>query len=149
MSKGQIKIVEVGPRDGLQNEVSNVDTKEKVKFINQLSDTGLSHIEVSSFVNPKHIPQLSDAAEVFKNIQRNTNINYAALVPNEQGMLNALASKPNSFAVFTAASESFCKKNINCSIKESLERFEPILALAKEKDIPVRAYVSCVLGCPL
>jgi len=148
MNKERIKIVEVGPRDGLQNETIKIATNEKINFINRLSDTGLKHIEVSSFVNPKYIPQLADATEVFKSIKRNPNIKYSALVPNEQGLLRALDSKPNSIAVFTAVSETFCKKNINCTIEESLHRFEPILKLAEENNIPVRAYISCVLGCP-
>jgi len=148
MQNDLIKIVEVGPRDGLQNETNIIDTGLKVDFINRLTDSGLQHIEVSSFVNPNAIPQLYDAEEVFKKIDRKKNINYGSLVPNERGMQRALSVNPSSVAVFTAASETFCQKNINCSIAESMDRFKPVLALAEKDDLPVRAYVSCVLGCP-
>ena len=143
-----IKIVEVGPRDGLQNEDSVVDTDGKIEFINQLSLTGLSHIEVSSFVNPQRIPQLADAAQVFLGIDRRSKVHYGSLVPNEQGMRRAIESKPDSVALFTAVSETFCQKNINCSIDESLQRFIPVIDMAQKHNLPVRAYISCVVGCP-
>ena len=148
MSKRHIKIVEVGPRDGLQNEAEILSFDIKTSFIDQLSNTGLSHIEVSSFVNPKRIPQLADANTVFSQITRNTNVNYAALVPNEKGMSTALDNHVDSIALFTGASESFCQKNINCSVEESLQRFKPVIEIAQKNAIPVRAYVSCVVGCP-
>jgi len=148
MSKRHIKIVEVGPRDGLQNEPNHVSTVVKAEFVNQLSKTGLSHIEVSSFVNPKKIPQLADAKLLFDSIHREKQVAYSALVPNKKGLYAALESRVDSIAVFTAASNTFCEKNINCTIEESIDRFIPVIALAKTKSIPVRAYVSCVLGCP-
>jgi len=148
MSKKHVKIVEVGPRDGLQNEPAVLPTSVKTEFINSLSETGLSHIEVSSFVNPRRIPQLADAADVFSAIKRVPGVHYSALVPNEKGLMAALESKVDSVAVFTAASNKFCKKNINCTVDESIERFKPILDIANQRNIPVRAYVSCVLGCP-
>lgn len=148
MKKRFVKIVEVGPRDGLQNEEKHIDTATKIQFIDKLSDTGLKHIEVSSFVNPNRIPQLADASEVFAGIERKSAIQYSALVPNEKGMKSALSSKVDAIAVFTAVSQSFCQKNINCSVEESLARFEPVITQAKENNLPVRAYVSCVLGCP-
>ncbi len=148
MSNRHVKIVEVGPRDGLQNEPTVIPSSVKTEFINRLSKTGLSHIEVSSFVNPKRVPQLADAVDVFAAIKRTPGVHYSALVPNEKGLMAALQSNVDSIAVFTAASNKFCEKNINCSIEESIERFKPIVEIAKQKNIAVRAYVSCVLGCP-
>ena len=148
MEKQSIKIVEVGPRDGLQNEPNILSAFVKTEFINWLSETGLKHIEVSSFVNPLKIPQLADADQVFKSIKRVAGVQYSALVPNEKGMHNALSADVDAVAVFTAVSEKFCQKNINCSIEESINRFKPVMELAKQHHIPVRAYVSCVLGCP-
>lgn len=144
----KIKICEMSPRDGLQNEIAYIDTKTKIDFINKLSDTGLRYIEVSSFVNPKRVPQLVDAADVFNGIARKQNVSYSALVPNDLGVKHALKSRPDSIAVFTTVSESFSKKNINCSISESLQRFLPVIKQAQDNGIAVRAYISCVLGCP-
>ena len=143
-----VKIYEVGPRDGLQNEKKLLDTAVKVELIDRLSAAGLQYIEASSFVSPKWVPQLADAAEVFARITRAPGVTYSALVPNEKGMLGARAAKVPEIAVFTAASESFTQKNINCTIAESLERFRPVMAEARERDIRVRGYVSTVIACP-
>ncbi|RUO77288.1 hydroxymethylglutaryl-CoA lyase [Idiomarina seosinensis] len=143
----RVKIVEVGPRDGLQNEVA-VPTSAKVALIDQLTEAGLSYIESASFVSPKWVPQMADSADVMRAIQRATGVTYAGLTPNLKGFDNALAVNTDEVAVFGAASEAFSQKNINCSIDESLARFEPVISAAKEKGIPVRGYVSCVLGCP-
>jgi hydroxymethylglutaryl-CoA lyase len=144
----QVTIIEVGPRDGLQNESSFVSSKHKIELINLLSESGLSNIEVTSFVSAKAIPQLADHNEVFHTINKAASIHYSALVPNERGMHKALEAGVKEIAVFTAASEQFNQRNINCSIDESIARFKPVLALANENHIRVRAYVSCVLGCP-
>lgn len=146
--KDRVRLVEVGPRDGLQNEKSAVPAEVKIRFIDMLSDTGLDTIEATSFVSPKWVPQLADAEEVFAGIQRRSGVRYPVLVPNEQGFKRALAAGAREIAVFTAASEAFNRKNINCSIDESLQRFEPVLAQARDAQIPVRGYVSTVLGCP-
>ncbi|MCW8410252.1 hydroxymethylglutaryl-CoA lyase [Legionella sp. PATHC035] len=143
-----VTIIEVGPRDGLQNESSFVSSKHKIELINLLSESGLQYIEVTSFVSAKAIPQLADHNEVFRAIDKTPSIHYSALVPNEQGMLKALDAGVKEIAVFTAASEQFNQRNINCSIAESISRFKPVLALAKENNIRVRGYISCVLGCP-
>lgn len=143
----QVKIVEVGPRDGLQNE-RHVATAAKVELINRLSASGLRYIEAGSFVSPKWVPQMADSAEVFAAIERHSNITYAALTPNLKGFENAMLAGADEVAIFGAASESFSQRNINCSIAESLERFEPVIAAATAKNIKVRGYVSCVLGCP-
>ncbi|KAK6168109.1 hypothetical protein SNE40_022002 [Patella caerulea] len=143
-----VKIVEVGPRDGLQNEKEIVPTDVKVEFINRLSDTGLSVIEVTSFVSPKWVPQMSDHKEVLDRIQRKSGVIFSALTPNIQGFQAAVSAKADEVAIFGAASESFSKKNINCSIEESLNRFQQVTQAAKQSNIPVRGYVSCVLGCP-
>ncbi|HAU0771841.1 TPA: hydroxymethylglutaryl-CoA lyase [Legionella pneumophila] len=143
-----VTIIEVGPRDGLQNEPSFLHSDKKIELINLLSQTGLKEIEVTSFVSAKAIPQLADNEEVFQSINKTPSINYSALVPNERGMLKALEMGVQNIAVFTAASELFNQRNINCSIKESIERFKPVLALAKTNQIRVRGYISCVLGCP-
>lgn len=143
-----VTIIEVGPRDGLQNESSFVPTGSKVELINSLSKTGLKHIEVTSFVSTKSIPQLADGEEVFRAIDKPADVHFSALVPNEKGMQKAMAAGVREIAIFTAASEQFNQHNINCSIAESITRFEPVVALAKAKNIRVRAYVSCVLGCP-
>jgi hydroxymethylglutaryl-CoA lyase len=144
----QVTIVEVGPRDGLQNEPSFVATPTKIEFINLLSQSGLQHIEVTSFVSAKAIPQLADNEDVFRAIDKPTGVHFSALVPNERGMEMALAAGIKEIAIFTAASELFNQHNIHCSIEESLVRFEPVMALAKAKKIHVRGYISCVLGCP-
>lgn len=143
-----VTIIEVGPRDGLQNEPSFVATENKIKLINLLSQSGLKHIEVTSFVSPKAIPQLADNERVFSAIEKPGNVHFSALVPNEQGMQKALAVGVKEIAIFTAASESFNQHNINCSIAESIERFAPVMTIAKAQKIHVRAYISCVLGCP-
>lgn len=144
----RVKVVEVGPRDGLQNESTPIDTDTKVEFINGLSDTGLSVIEASSFVSPKWVPQLADADEVMARITRKTDVSYPVLVPNIKGLERALAAGGKEIAVFSAASEAFSQKNTNCSIDESIERFRPVIARAQEEGVRVRGYISCVLGCP-
>lgn len=143
-----VTIIEVGPRDGLQNESSFVSSEHKIELINLLSQTGLKQIEATSFVSAKAIPQLADNELVFTSINKLPGISYSALVPNERGMLKALEAGVKEIAVFTAASESFNQRNINCSIQESIQRFKPVLELAKSHQIKVRGYISCVLGCP-
>jgi hydroxymethylglutaryl-CoA lyase len=143
-----VRIVEVGPRDGLQNEKTIIPTAAKIELIDRLSATGLQAIEATSFVSPKWVPQLADAAEVYAGITRRAGTRYPVLVPNEQGYERARAVGADEIAVFTAASEAFNRTNINASIDESLARFEPVLARAKDDGIPVRGYVSTVLGCP-
>jgi hydroxymethylglutaryl-CoA lyase len=140
-----IRLVEVGPRDGLQNERDFVPTELKVAFVDALSETGLSDIEVSSFVSPKWVPQLADATEVFTRIRRKPGIRYSALVPNEQGLDRAMDSRADMIAVFAAASESFSRRNINATIAESLERFRPVIA---RSPVPVRGYISTAFQCP-
>ncbi len=144
----RVKIVEVGPRDGLQNEPRVVDTPTKIAFINRLSATGLTAIEVTSFVHPTSIPQLADAEAVVRGITRRAGVTYSALVPNLRGLERALSVGVDAIAVFTAASETFNQRNIHCSIEGSLSRFIPVLARARSVDIPVRGYISCALGCP-
>ena len=144
----RVKIVEVGPRDGLQNEVTPVDTETKIEFIDRLSATGLSHIEVTSFVRKDTIPQLTDAEQVFEAIEKYPGITYSVLVPNEQGMQRALSVGAKEVAIFTAASETFCQKNTHCSIEESIQRFQKVMKIATTNQIKVRGYISCVLGCP-
>lgn len=144
----QVTLVEVGPRDGLQNERIFVPTEDKITLINQLAASGLRHIEITSFVSPKAIPQLADNKAVVSGIDKPADVDFSALVPNEQGMEQALAAGLKHVAIFTAASETFNQRNINCSIKESINRFKPVITLAKAHQIEVRAYVSCVLGCP-
>ncbi len=143
-----VRIVEVGPRDGLQNEKAIVPTAAKIELIDRLSATGLRTIEATSFVSPKWVPQLADAAEVYAGIRRRPGVRYPVLVPNEQGYERARAAGADEVAVFTAASEAFNKANINATIDESLARFAPVLARAKADGVPVRGYVSTVLGCP-
>ena len=144
----QIRIVEVGPRDGLQNEKQNISSDAKIQLVNQLVDAGLNYIEVGSFVNPKWVPQMADSAEVFQGITRKHGVTYAALIPNLKGFEYALAAQANEVAIFAAASEAFSQKNVNCSIAESLKRFEPLIEAARMHNIPVRGYISCVAGCP-
>jgi hydroxymethylglutaryl-CoA lyase len=141
-------IYEVGPRDGLQNEPQFLSTSTKIEMINALSNTGLQHIEVTSFVNPEKIPQLADSGTVYQRINKRPEISYSALVPNIKGMENALKVGVQTIAIFTAASESFNQRNINCSIQESIQRFIPVVELANAHHIPIRAYISCALGCP-
>jgi len=143
-----VTLIEVGPRDGLQNESAFVATEKKIELINLLSHTGLQHIEVGSFVSAKSIPQLADGEQVFQAIEKVAGVHYSALVPNEKGMIAAMSAGVKEIAVFTAASELFNQRNINCSIVESIARFKPVLAEAKAKQIKVRGYISCVLGCP-
>ncbi|HOX70348.1 MAG: hydroxymethylglutaryl-CoA lyase [Dokdonella sp.] len=143
-----IRIVEVGPRDGLQNEKTIIPAATKIELIDRLSRTGLRTIEATSFVSPKWVPQLADAAEVFSAIEKHAGIRYPVLVPNEQGYDRARAAGADEVAVFTAASEAFNRKNINASIDESIKRFEPILEKARADNVRVRGYVSTVLGCP-
>ena len=145
----QVRLVEMSPRDGLQNEPGPViDTDIKTGLIDRLADCGLNHIESASFVSPKWVPQMGDAAEVMAGIKRKAGVRYSVLTPNLRGFENALAAGVDEVAVFGAASESFSQKNINCSIAESLERFLPVMEAAKQHHIPVRGYVSTVLGCP-
>src|SRR5690242_20235641 len=143
-----VRMVEVGPRDGLQNEKTIIPTAVKIELINRLSACGLRTIEATSFVSPKWIPQLADAAEVYTGIEKKPGVAYPALVPNEQGYERARAVGVSEIAVFTAASEAFNRKNINASIDESLERFAPVMARAQADGVRVRGYVSTVLGCP-
>ena len=143
-----VRMVEVGPRDGLQNEKTIVPTAVKIALVERLADAGLSVIEAGSFVSPKWVPQMGDSAEVFAGLARKPGVRYAALTPNLKGLEGALAAKADEVAVFGAASESFSQKNINCSIAESLDRFAPVMEQAKAAGVPVRGYVSCVLGCP-
>ena len=148
-----VKVVEVGPRDGLQNEKTALDTETKLHLISQLADAGLKNIESGSFVSPKWVPQMAGSDEVFEAINSHIqpiypNTIFSALTPNDFGMDRAIECGVKEVAVFAAASESFSQKNINCSIKESLERFEPVMTKAHRSNIPVRGYVSCVLGCP-
>lgn len=144
----QVRIVEVGPRDGLQNEQGRVRAEDKVALVDALVAAGLEHVEVGSFVSPRWVPQMADSAAVFAAIARAPGVTYAALTPNLQGFEAAIAAGASEVAVFAAASESFSQRNINCSIAQSLQRFEPVLAAAVAHGIKVRGYVSCVLGCP-
>ena len=144
----KVRIVEVGPRDGLQNEKTLISADDKVALIEQLADAGVRYIESGSFVSPKWVPQMGTSTEVFEKINRNPKVTYAALTPNMKGFEAAIASKVDEVAIFAAASESFSQKNINCSIAESIERFAPIMEAAKAANIRVRGYVSCVVGCP-
>ena len=143
-----VTIIEVGPRDGLQNEPAFVASKNKIELINMLSQSGLKHIEATSFVSAKAIPQLADGDEVFRSIDKPAEVHFSALVPNEQGMHKALDAGVKEIAIFTAASELFNQRNINCSISESIARCVTVTNLAKTHHVRVRAYVSCVLGCP-
>ncbi len=145
----KVRMVEMSPRDGLQNESGGfVPTQTKIELINRLSETGLIHIEAASFVSPKWVPQMKDASEVMAGIKRKSGITYSVLTPNMRGLEGALAANAQEVSVFSAASESFTQKNINCSIEESLERFIPVIEAAKAQNIPVRGYVSTVMGCP-
>src|SRR6266702_8032848 len=143
-----VRIVEVGPRDGLQNEKALIPTAQKIQFIQMLADAGLPVVEATSFVSPRAIPQLSDASEVMANLSRRSSTSYPVLIPNLKGMERALAAGVRAIAVFTAASESFTRHNINATIAESLANFRPVVALARQESIRVRGYVSTVFGCP-
>ncbi len=144
----KVIITEVGPRDGLQNEKANLSTLQKVQFVDALTDAGFSSIEVTSFVNPKWVPQMGDAWEVYKKVHKKKGARYIALVPNLKGLEKALTAKVDAIAVFTAASESFTKKNINMTIDESLRNFADVVQMAKSRDLWVRGYVSTCFGCP-
>ena len=143
-----VRMVEVGPRDGLQNEKQIVPTAVKIGLVDRLTESGLTAIEAGSFVSPKWVPQMADTPDVFAGIRRKDGVRYVALTPNAKGLEGALTARADEVAVFAAASESFSQKNINCSIAESLDRFVPVLTQAKAQGVPVRGYVSCVLGCP-
>ncbi|WP_095157218.1 hydroxymethylglutaryl-CoA lyase [Pseudomonas sp. Irchel 3E13] len=143
-----VRLVEVGPRDGLQNEAQPISVADKVRLVDDLTAAGLSYVEVGSFVSPKWVPQMAGSAEVFAGIQYKPGVTYAALAPNLRGFEDALAAGVKEVAVFAAASEAFSQRNINCSISESLQRFAPIMEGARQHGVRVRGYVSCVLGCP-
>lgn len=144
----RVRLVEVGPRDGLQNEAAPVPVALRVALIDQLSAAGFRHIETGSFVSPKWVPQMADSDQVLNMIQRHPGVTYAALTPNLRGLETAMQAGADEVAVFAAASETFTRKNVNCSIQESLQRFEPVLEQAQQNGIQVRGYVSTVLGCP-
>ncbi len=143
-----VKIVEVGPRDGLQNEKVAVSTDQKVELIDRLSETGLQVIEAAAFVSPKWVPQMADSADVMARIMRKTGVSYPVLAPNMKGLEGAVAAKAEEIAIFGAATEAFSKKNINKSIAESLGAFKPLVEAALAEGVRVRGYISCVLGCP-
>ncbi|MBC2691434.1 MULTISPECIES: hydroxymethylglutaryl-CoA lyase [Pseudomonas] len=143
-----VRLIEVGPRDGLQNEAQPISVADKVRLVDALTAAGLGYIEVGSFVSPKWVPQMAGSAEVFAQIQRKPGVTYGALAPNLRGFEDAMAAGVKEVAVFAAASEAFSQRNINCSISESLERFVPIMDAARQHGVSVRGYVSCVLGCP-
>lgn len=143
-----VKIVEVGPRDGLQNEAKIIATSTKIELINRLAKTGLKAIEATSFVSPKWVPQMADHVEVMRGITKEEGVRYPVLTPNIKGFSTAIEAGAEEVAVFCAVSEAFSQKNINCSIEESLNRFSSVLEASKQHNIPVRGYLSCVLGCP-
>ncbi|MEX2525239.1 MAG: hydroxymethylglutaryl-CoA lyase [Gammaproteobacteria bacterium] len=143
-----VRLVEVGPRDGLQNESAAVPMAAKIGFIDRLGECGLDVIEAGSFVSPRRVPQMADTDKVLAGIRRRSGVRYPVLVPNMKGFEAAVAAGADEIAIFAAASETFSRKNINCSIEESLERFVPVCEAAREREIRVRGYVSCVLGCP-
>jgi len=145
---GKVTLVDVGPRDGLQNEKQTIPAEVKVELVDRLTDAGFGHIEVTSFVSPKWVPQMSDAAEVMARIRRRPGVVYSVLVPNMKGFEAALPTKPDEIVVFGAASEAFSRKNINCSIADSIERFRPVAEAARAHGIRVRGAISCALGCP-
>ncbi len=144
----KVNIVEVGPRDGLQNEKHAITLDDKLTLINGLSECGFSHIEVASFVSPKWVPQMANSGEVLKSLTRQNDTIYSALTPNLRGFNDAMDAKADSVAVFASASEAFSQANINCSISESIQRFEQVISQSKTHKVPVRAYVSCVVACP-
>ncbi len=147
-ASGKIRLYEVGPRDGLQNEQKIVPTEIKIALIEQLADAGLTKVEATSFVSPKWVPQMADSAGVMAGISRKDGVGYPVLTPNLKGFEAAIQAGATEVAIFGAASESFSQKNINCSIAESLDRFRPVMERAKAENIAVRGYVSCVAGCP-
>ena len=144
----KVTLVDVGPRDGLQNEKQPVDTAHKVELVHRLQAAGLREIEVTSFVSPKWVPQMADNAAVMAGLQRQPGVRYSVLTPNMKGLEAALQSKPDEIVVFGAASEAFSQRNINCSIEESITRFAPVVAAAHAQGIKVRGAISCALGCP-
>ncbi len=144
----KVKIVDVGPRDGLQNEKAPVPAAVKIELVHRLQDAGLTEIEVTSFVSPKWVPQMADAAEVMAGITRKPGVRYSVLTPNMKGFEAAVLSKPDEIVVFAAASEAFSQRNINCSIEESIERFRPVAEAARANNIFVRGAISCAVGCP-
>jgi hydroxymethylglutaryl-CoA lyase len=144
----KVKLVDVGPRDGLQNEKGAVPAAVKIELVHRLQEAGLTEIEVTSFVSPKWVPQMADAAEVMVGIHRKPGVRYSVLTPNMKGFEAAVLSKPDEIVVFAAASEAFSQRNINCSIAESIERFRPVVAAARDKNIYVRGAISCAVGCP-
>ncbi len=144
----RVKLVDVGPRDGLQNEKAMVPAVVKIELVHHLQDAGLKEIEVTSFVSPKWVPQMADALEVMAGIRRKPGVRYSVLTPNMKGFETAVASRPDEIVVFAAASEAFSQRNINCSIEESIERFRPVVEAAKAKNIYVRGAISCAVGCP-
>jgi len=144
----RVKLVDVGPRDGLQNEKQPVPAAVKVELVHMLQNAGLTEIEVTSFVSPKWVPQMADNAEVMAGIRRKAGVRYSVLTPNMQGYLAAAATRPEEIVVFASASEAFSQKNINCSIAESIERFRPVVQAAKAQGIAVRSAISCAVGCP-
>ncbi|MFJ6322603.1 MULTISPECIES: hydroxymethylglutaryl-CoA lyase [unclassified Rhizobium] len=143
-----VTIVEMAPRDGLQNEKQPIDTARKIELVNLLSDSGFDRIEVTSFVSPRWVPQLADAAAVMAGIERRPGVRYAALAPNMQGFEAAIVAGADEVAIFASASETFSQRNINCSIAESIERFRPVAAASRDRGVPLRGYVSCVVECP-
>lgn len=146
--KGAVEIFEVGPRDGLQNEARLIPTPDKIALVDVLSEAGFRRIECASFVSPKWVPQMGDSADVLAGILRSQGVSYAALTPNLRGLEGAIAARANEVAVFASASEGFSQANINASIAESLERFAPMMDVARAAGLPVRGYVSCVVECP-
>jgi hydroxymethylglutaryl-CoA lyase len=148
VTRPPLRLVEVGPRDGLQTAGAAVSTEAKIAFVDELSSSGLREIEAGAFVSPKAVPEMADSAQVFARIKRKPGVIYSALVPNDKGFEAALAAKADKIAVFTAASETFNKKNINATIKESIERFASVVPAAKTKKLPVRAYISTAFYCP-
>jgi len=148
MTPSRVTIVEMSPRDGLQNEARFVETADKIRLVDMLSDCGFERIEVTSFVSPKWVPQLADAAAVMAGIKRRAGSRYAVLTPNMKGFEAALAADAGEIAIFASASETFSERNINCSIAESIERFRPVADASREAGIPMRGYVSCVVECP-
>ena len=144
----RVQIIDVGPRDGLQNEKQSVPAHVKIELVHRLQAAGLKEIEVTSFVSPKWVPQMADNAEVMAGIQRASDVRYSVLTPNMQGFQAALASRPDEIVVFAAASQAFSQKNINCSIEESIERFAPVVQAARDAGIAVRGAMSCTVGCP-
>jgi hydroxymethylglutaryl-CoA lyase len=148
MIPSRVTIVDVGPRDGLQNEKQPVATADKIELVHRLQAAGLREIEITSFVSPKWVPQMADNAEVMAGIQRRPGVRYSVLVPNMKGLEAALPTQPDEVVVFGAASEAFSQRNINCSIAESIDRFEPVVSAARKAGIKVRGAISCAVGCP-